>query len=83
MDENCIDLMALSFVSVCNQGLSDPAKAEALATIAYDKLEEVVMKNPTRLAVFAAVSMHDPEQATEELTRCMTKKKGVCWGLVE
>jgi 2,3-dihydroxybenzoate decarboxylase len=36
-----------------------------------------VTKNPTRLAAFAAVSVHDPEQAAEELTRCMTKKKGL------
>jgi 2,3-dihydroxybenzoate decarboxylase len=61
MDENGIDFMVLSFVSACSQGLSHPAKAEALATIAYDELEEEVIKNPTRLAAFTAVSMHDLE----------------------
>jgi 2,3-dihydroxybenzoate decarboxylase len=34
------------------------------------------MKNPTRFAAFAAVSMHDPAQAAQELKRCMTEKKG-------
>jgi 2,3-dihydroxybenzoate decarboxylase len=76
MDENGVDFMVLSFVSAGCQGISDPSKAEALATIANDKLEEEVMKNPTRFAAFAAVSMHDPGQAAEELTRCMTKKRG-------
>lgn len=76
MDENGVDFMVLSFVSAGCQGISDPATAEALATLANDKLEEEVMKNPTRFAAFAAVSMHDPWQAAAELTRCMTKKKG-------
>ncbi|KAH8753462.1 hypothetical protein BGZ57DRAFT_964845 [Hyaloscypha finlandica] len=76
MDENGVDFMVLSFVSAGCQGISDPATAEALATLANDKLEEEVMKNPTRFAAFAAVSMHDPKQAAEELTRCMTEKKG-------
>jgi 2,3-dihydroxybenzoate decarboxylase len=35
-----------------------------------------VLKNPTRFAAFAAVGMHDPKQAAEELTRCMAQKKG-------
>jgi hypothetical protein len=35
------------------------------------------MKNPTRLAAFAAASMHDSEQAAEELARYMTKKNGL------
>jgi 2,3-dihydroxybenzoate decarboxylase len=76
MDENGVDFMVLSFVSAGCQGISDLTKAEALAILANDKLEEEVMKNPTRFAAFAAVSMHDPKQAAEELTRCMTKKKG-------
>lgn len=76
MDENVIDFMVLSFVSAGCQGISDPATAEALVTLANHKLEEGVMKNSTRFAAFAAVSMHDPGQAAEELTRCMTKKTG-------
>ena len=76
MDENGVDFMVLSFVSSGCQGIADRAKAEAQATLANDRLEQEVMKNPTRFAAFAAVSMHDPQQAAEELTRCMTKKKG-------
>jgi 2,3-dihydroxybenzoate decarboxylase len=76
MDENGVDLMVLSFSSAGCQGQADRAKAEAMATLANDRLEAEVMKNPTRFAAFAAVSMHDPKQAAEELTRCMTKKQG-------
>ena len=76
MDENGVDLMVLSFSSAGCQGIADRAKAEAQATLANDRLEQEVMKNPTRFAAFAAVSMHDAQQAAEELTRCMTKKKG-------
>ncbi|KAF4625649.1 hypothetical protein G7Y89_g12518 [Cudoniella acicularis] len=76
MDENGVDFMVLSFVSPGCQGITDPVQAEALATLANNKLEEEVMKNPKRFAAFAAVSMHDPAQAAEELRRCMTKMKG-------
>jgi 2,3-dihydroxybenzoate decarboxylase len=60
MDGNGVDFMVLSLVSSGCQGVSDPATAEALAIMANDKLEDEVMKNPTRFAAFAAVSMHDP-----------------------
>jgi 2,3-dihydroxybenzoate decarboxylase len=76
MDENGVEFMVLSLVSAGAQGIADPAKAEALATLANDRLEQEVMKNPTRFAAFAAVSMHNPQQAAEELAYCMTKRKG-------
>src|ERR1700710_1145618 len=76
MNENGVDFMVLSLVSAGAQGIADRGKAEALASLANDLLEKEVMKNPTRFAAFAAVSMHDPKQAAEELTRCMTEKQG-------
>jgi 2,3-dihydroxybenzoate decarboxylase len=76
MDENGVDFMVLSFSSAGCQGIADRATAEAQATLANDRLEHEVMKNPTRFAAFAALSMHDPQQAAEELTRCMTQKQG-------
>ncbi len=76
IDENSIDFMVLSFVSAGCQRISDPAKAEAQATLANDKLEQEVLNNLTRFAASGAVSMYDLKQAAEELTRCTTKKKG-------
>jgi len=74
MDENGVEFMVLSLVSAGAQGIADPEKAEA--TLANDRLEQEVMKNPTRFAAFAAVSMHDPQQAAEKLAYCMTKRNG-------
>jgi hypothetical protein len=82
MDENGVDFMVLSFSSAGCQGLADKATAEAQATLANDRLEAEVMKNPVRFAAFAALSMHDPKQAAEELTRCMTQKKGFVGALL-
>ena len=76
MEENDVELMALSLSSPGCQGISDPAKAERLAVVANDKLEAEVIKKPGRFAGFIAVSMHDPAQAGEELRRCMTEKQG-------
>ena len=76
MDENGVDLMVLSFNSAGCQGIADRAKEEAQATLVTDRLKQEAMKNPTRFAAFAALSMHDPQQAADELTRCMTKKQG-------
>ncbi|CAK7237318.1 hypothetical protein SBRCBS47491_009935 [Sporothrix bragantina] len=76
MDEIGIELMILSLNTAGCQGITDRAKAEALATAANDYIETHVAKNPTRLAAFVALSMHDPAQAVAELERCMTQKSG-------
>ncbi|PSK42901.1 2-amino-3-carboxymuconate-6-semialdehyde decarboxylase [Elsinoe australis] len=76
MDENSIDLMVLSLSSSGVQGVTDPTKAASLAVLANDRLEAEILKNPTRFAGFAALSMHDPQTAADELTRCMTSKTG-------
>ena len=76
MDENGIEFMILSFNSAGAQGIADKAKAEAQARLANDRLEAEVLKAPHRFAAFAALSMHDPAQAAQELRRCMLEKKG-------
>ncbi|KAF4551145.1 Amidohydrolase-like protein 4 [Elsinoe fawcettii] len=76
MDENGIELMILSLSSSGVQGVTNPTKAAALATLANDRLEAEVLKNPSRFAAFAALSMHDPQTAADELERCMNSKKG-------
>ena len=76
MDENGIELMALSLVAAGAQGIADPAAAEKLARTANDVLGEEVTKNPGRFAAFVAVSMHDAKQAGEEVRRCWEEKAG-------
>jgi 2,3-dihydroxybenzoate decarboxylase len=82
MDENGVDFMVLSFSAPGAQGIADQAKAETQARLANDRLEAEVLKDPTRFAAFAALSMHDPAQAAEELQRCMTQKKGFVGALL-
>jgi 2,3-dihydroxybenzoate decarboxylase len=73
MDENGVELMVLSFNAAGVQGIANQAAAEVQARLANDRLEVEIMKNPKRFAAFAALSMHDPEQAANELARCMKK----------
>ncbi|MCJ1431441.1 hypothetical protein MMC27_000794 [Xylographa pallens] len=76
MNENGVDLMVLSLLSPGAQGVTDPAAAERLATLANDRLEQEVLKEPSRFAGMVALSMHNPEQAARELRRFMQEKKG-------
>ncbi|EON98859.1 putative amidohydrolase family protein [Phaeoacremonium minimum UCRPA7] len=82
MDENGVELMILSLNAPGCQAVADPAAAAAMATSANDYLEEQVLKNPSRFAAFAALSMHNPIQAADELRRCMTGKKGFVGALL-
>jgi 2,3-dihydroxybenzoate decarboxylase len=76
MNDNGIELMVLSLISASAQGLSDRTAVEHLARTANDALEAAVLRNPSRFAAMAALSMHDPAQAASELRRCMTRKRG-------
>ncbi|KAF2740576.1 amidohydrolase 2 [Polyplosphaeria fusca] len=76
MNENGVEFMVLSLVSMGPQGVADKEGAEKLARIANEKLSEEVMKNPSRFAGLVSVSMHDSEQASEELKRCWNELKG-------
>lgn len=79
MDENDVEHMVLSLNAPGCQGIPDQKASEDMARIANDWLEQQVVKNPQRFSAAAALSMHDPAQAAEELKRCMTEKKGfVC-----
>ncbi|KAF2796790.1 hypothetical protein K505DRAFT_334878 [Melanomma pulvis-pyrius CBS 109.77] len=76
MDENGVSFMALSLVSGGPQSIADKDAAEKLARIANDALSEEVMKNPTRFAGLASLSMHDAAQASSELKRCWNELQG-------
>jgi 2,3-dihydroxybenzoate decarboxylase len=82
MDENGVEMFVLSLTSPGPQGIADRGKAEHLARLANDRLEEEVLKNPSRFAGMAAVSLHDAEQAGQEVRRCFKEKKGFVGVLV-
>ena len=76
MDDNGVEMMVLSLSSPGAQGVPDPTAAARLATLANDRLEAEVLRNPTRFAGMIALSMHDPVRAGKELRRCWTQKRG-------
>lgn len=82
MDENGVEFMVLSLNAPGCQGIADQKTAEDMARLANDRLEQDVLKNPTRFAAVAALSMHDPAQAAEELRRCMAEKKGFVGAMI-
>lgn len=81
MDAEGVEYMLLSLTSAGVQGEPDPMKAEKMATVANDYLAGEVKKNPARFGALAALSMHDPVQAAQELKRCV-KVLGMFGGLV-
>ncbi|KAF1347158.1 amidohydrolase-like protein 2 [Delphinella strobiligena] len=73
MDAEGVEYMLLSITSPGIQGIADPKVAEKGATEANDWLSSEVAKNPSRFGGLAAVSMHDPSQAAQELERAVNK----------
>ncbi|KAK0722781.1 hypothetical protein B0T26DRAFT_643611 [Lasiosphaeria miniovina] len=82
MDENGVETMVLSLSSPGPQGVTDAREAEALASLANERLESEVGRNPTRFAALASLSLHDPAQAGRELRRCITERKGFVGAIV-
>jgi predicted TIM-barrel fold metal-dependent hydrolase len=72
-DKHGVGMMVLSITSPGCQGEADQEKSEALAKRANDYMADIVSKNPTRFQGFASVSMHDPAEAAQELTRAVKK----------
>lgn len=73
MDEAGVDYMVLSLTSPGIQAVSNPATAEALATRANNEVARMIANNTMRFGAFCALSMHNPSQAADELTRCVTE----------
>ncbi|KAM0749620.1 amidohydrolase 2 [Meredithblackwellia eburnea MCA 4105] len=71
MDKFGIDYMILSLTAPGIQDFADVAEAEANATLSNDWVADQMKENPTRFGALAALSMHNPEQAAKELTRCV------------
>jgi 2,3-dihydroxybenzoate decarboxylase len=71
MDAHGVEYMLLSLTSPGAQGEADTAKARVLASEANDWLAAQVAQNPARFGAFAAVSMHNAEDAIAEATRAV------------
>lgn len=72
MDDQGIDVAVLSLASPGVQDLQ-AADAVAVARDVNDELAEVVASRPERFQAFAAIPTPDPEAATAELERAVTK----------
>lgn len=81
MDDEGVEYMLLSLTSPGCQGESNQEKAEKMSSVANDYLSGEVKKNPQRFGALAALSMHDPVQAAQELRRAV-RDLGMFGGLV-
>ncbi|KAF4960817.1 hypothetical protein FGADI_650 [Fusarium gaditjirri] len=81
MDAEGVEYMLLSLTAPGCQGITDTKLAEKTAREANDWLAGQVSKRPERFGGLAALSMHDPEEAAQELERAV-KKLGFFGGLV-
>jgi len=71
MDNTGIEFAILSLNAPGVQRILDANEAMITAKKANERLAEAVAKYPDRYAGFAALPMHDPDAASEELTRCV------------
>ncbi|KAL1410678.1 hypothetical protein Q8F55_004697 [Vanrija albida] len=63
------------------QGYTDRAECEAYASEVNDFIAKEIKPHADRMGAFAALSMHDPQQAADELRRCV-KEYGFLGALV-
>ncbi len=71
MDATGIEFAILSLNSPGVQKILDPDEALDVARKANDRMAEACREHPQRYAALAALPMHDPAAAGEELTRCV------------
>ncbi|KAF5362753.1 hypothetical protein D9758_011688 [Tetrapyrgos nigripes] len=81
MDANGIDFMILSCVTPCIQGISSPSLAASTAKSLNNELASQISNNTLRFGALAALSMHDPVEAAQELNRTV-KELGFLGALV-
>jgi len=71
MDRTGVEICILSLTAPGIQAIPNASQAITLARRANDYLAEHIAKHSQRLKGFAALSMHDPQVAARELTRCV------------
>ena len=70
MDAAGVDVQVLSLAGT-QMDLLDSAVASAVARASNDRVAQAVRDHPTRFAAFAALALQEPDQAAEELRRCV------------
>lgn len=73
MDKYGVGYTLLSYTAPGIQDMWDAKEAHALAVEINDYIADAIKAHPTRLGALATLSMHDPQQASEELRRCVTQ----------
>jgi 5-carboxyvanillate decarboxylase len=74
MDHAGVDMHLLSLTSPGVQ-MFDTETATSMATLANDRLAEVVKRNPKRFAGLASFAPQDPKRAAKEIDRAMNQLK--------
>jgi 5-carboxyvanillate decarboxylase len=74
MDENGLDMQVVSLTAPGVQ-MFDADTANAIATLANDRLAEAIKRHPTRFAGLAAFGPLDPKGAVNEMERAINKLK--------
>jgi 2,3-dihydroxybenzoate decarboxylase/5-carboxyvanillate decarboxylase len=74
MDENGVAMQVLSLTAPGLQ-MFDADTAIELATLANDRLAEVIARHPTRFAGLAAVAPQSPKRSAKEMERAIAKLK--------
>ena len=74
MDQNGVDMHLLSLTAPGVQ-MFDADTACELATLANDRLAEVIARHPTRFAGLATFAPHAPKHAAKEMDRAINKLK--------
>src|SRR5213075_1363029 len=73
MDRHGMQMMILSLNAPAIQSIPDAKRASDTARRANDFLAREVAKRPDRFQGLAALAMQDPDEATRELSRCITE----------
>ncbi|KAJ0386142.1 hypothetical protein COL922a_005052 [Colletotrichum nupharicola] len=73
MDKHGVGFTILSYTAPGVQDIWDPKEAQILAKEINDYIAPEVKKHPNRFGAFATLSMHDPQEAADELRRCVTQ----------
>jgi 2,3-dihydroxybenzoate decarboxylase len=71
MDQAGIELAVLSLNAPALQSIHDADEALNVAKKANERMARAVSDHPGRYAAFAALPMHDPDVAAQELQRCV------------
>jgi len=71
MERSGIEFAVLSLNSPGVQGILDAGEAMNVARKGNERMAEAVSRHQDRYAAFAALPMHDPDAAAQELSRCV------------